>query len=217
MGLGLQRRGLRGLRNDGRGATGGLSVVWGADGVLVGLLASARVDGGIGWRIWVRRGRCSSCRVSHALLPSFCLVGRSFGVEVIGPAVQEMAGGRGTGSVARAVGVAQSTVRSWWQRHRERSRVAHAVAVMVAVVVGLGVAELVSPVEVSVLASLEVLARAAGGKESLGRWPAVSLVTGGMWLVPVSSPGSTTSRVFPNGAERRLMALIDPNDETRPP
>jgi transposase-like protein len=138
-------------------------------------------------------------------------------MEVIGPAVQEMASGRGTGSVARAVGVAQSTVRSWCQRHRERSRVAHAVAVMVAVVIGLGLAELASPVEVSVLASLEVLARAAGEKESLGRWPAVSLVTGGMWLIPVSSARSTTSRVYPNSAERRLMALIDPNDETRPP
>jgi Domain of unknown function (DUF6431) len=188
-----------------------------AMGFWSGYWRQLRVEDGIGWRIWVRRGRCSSCRVSHALLPSFCLAGRSFGVEVIGPAVQEMAGGRGTGSVARAVGVAQSTIRGWWQRHRERSRVAHAVAVMVAVVVGLGVAELVSPVEVSVLASLEVLARAAGGKESLGRWPAVSLVTGGMWLIPVSSPRSTTSRVYPNGTVRRLMALIDPNDEMRPP
>jgi hypothetical protein len=88
-----------------------------------------RVDGNTGWRIWVRRGRCSSCRVSHALLPSFCLVGRSFGVEVIGLAVEAAVAGRGTGWVARAVGVAQSTARRWCRCHRERA--AHAVVVSV--------------------------------------------------------------------------------------
>ena len=176
-----------------------------------------RVDGDVGWKIWVRRGRCSSCRVSHALLPSFCLVGRSFGVEVIGPAVSEAVGGKGTRSVARAVGVAQSTARSWCRRHSDRSRVAHAVAVMVGSAVGLGVAAVVSPVEVSVLSVLQRLAGVACEREGLGRWPAVSLVTSGMWLVPVGSARPTTLRVFPDGNERRLMALIDPNDETRPP
>jgi hypothetical protein len=143
-----------------------------------------RVDANTGWRIWVRRGRCSSCRVSHALLPSFCLAERGFGVEVIGPAVKEMAGGRGTGSVARAVGVAQSTVRGWCRRHRERSRVAHALAVMVGVVVGLGVAVLASPVEVSVLASLEV----GSGRGREGEpWSLAGGVVGDRWNV--AGPG----------------------------
>jgi hypothetical protein len=176
-----------------------------------------RVDENMGWRIWVRRGRCLSCRVSHALLPSFCLVGRSFGVEVVGPAVEAAIAGRGTGGVARVVGVAQSTVRSWCGRHRQRARVAYAVAVMVGVAVGLGVVGVASPVVVRVLAAVDGLARGTGETQGVGRWPAVSLVTGGMWLVPVDRAGSTTSRVFPDGGERRLMVGIDPDDGTRPP
>jgi hypothetical protein len=175
------------------------------------------VRAGGSWRIWVRRGRCSVCGVSHVLLPSFCLVGRTFGVEVIGPAVNEGAGGRGTGSVARRVGVAQSTVRSWCRRHRELVRVAHAVAVMLGAVVGLGVAAFVSSAEKTALSGLEQLAAAVREVEGLARWPAVAVVTDGMWLVPVSSARPTTSRVFRSGLEGRLMNLIDPHNGERPP
>ena len=31
---------------------------------------------GTDWRIWVRRAKCMTCQVSHALLPAFCLLGR---------------------------------------------------------------------------------------------------------------------------------------------
>jgi hypothetical protein len=155
-----------------------------------------RVDRDAGWRIWVRRGRCSSCRVTQVLLPSFCLVGRSFGVEVIGSAVETAAAGRGTGWVARAAGVAQSTVRGWCRRHRERAWVAPAVMD---------------------LSGVDGLAGLAGETQGLGRWPVVSLVTAGRWLVPVDTTGSTTLRVFPDGGERRLMVGIDPDDGTRPP
>jgi Domain of unknown function (DUF6431) len=40
--------------------------------------------GGRAWRIWVRRARCPTCRVTHALLPSFALPRRVDVVEVIG-------------------------------------------------------------------------------------------------------------------------------------
>lgn len=173
-------------------------------------------DGG-SWRIWVRRARCSSCRVSHVLLPSFCLVGRTFGVEVIGSAVQVAVDGRGSRAVARVAGVAQSTVRSWCGRHRERARVAYAVAVMVGAVIGLRVAGLASSAEAAVLSGLDDLARAVCETDVLARWPAVSVMTNGRWLVPVSSAGPTTSRVFPDGDERRLMTLIDSSDGKRPP
>jgi hypothetical protein len=38
-------------------------------------------------RIWIRRGRCSTCRQSHALLPDLVLVRRLDAVEVIGAGV----------------------------------------------------------------------------------------------------------------------------------
>ena len=49
-------------------------------------------------KLWVRRARCGRCRASHALVPSFCLVGRLDAVEVIGEAltaVVDEARGRG--------------------------------------------------------------------------------------------------------------------------
>src|ERR1700736_859017 len=83
-------------------------------------------------RIWVRRARCPACGGRHGLLPSFCLLGRLDAVEVIGPAVEAVAGGAGTRSVARGLGVtfAYTTVRGWWRRHRQR------VGVLVEVVAG---------------------------------------------------------------------------------
>ena len=39
------------------------------------------------WRLWICRGRCSSCRRSHALLPDFLLARRLDEVEVIGRAL----------------------------------------------------------------------------------------------------------------------------------
>jgi transposase-like protein len=169
------------------------------------------------WRIWVRRARCSACGVSHVLLPSFCLVGRTFGVEVIGSAISEAAAGRGTRMVARIAGVAQSTVRSWCRRHRERAWVAHALAVMVGVVAGLNVAATVLTLEMAMLMALDELVGAVCETEGSARWSTASVVTNGMWLSPVTVRGPTTLRAYRNGDERRLMALIDPNDGKRPP
>jgi len=136
---------------------------------------------------------------------------------VIGSAVQVAVDGRGSRAVARVAGVAQSTVRSWCRRHRERARVAYAVAVMVGAVIGLRVAGLASSAEAAVLSGLDDLARAVCETDVLARWPAVSVMTNGRWLVPVSSAGPTTSRVFPDADERRLMTLIASSDGKRPP
>lgn len=175
------------------------------------------VRAGGSWRIWVRRARCSVCGVSHVLLPSFCLVGRSFAVEVIGVAVSEVAEGRGTGRVARALGVAQSTVRSWWRRHRDRAGAAYAVGVSIASTLGVSTAVAPASVELAALAGLNELAGTGRESKELAGWPAVSLMTAGMWLVPLKTAGSTGSRVFRDGEERRLMRVIDPTDGKRPP
>jgi hypothetical protein len=95
--------------------------------------------------------------------------------------------------------------------------VAHAIAVMVRAVGGLSVAATVLSVEMAMLSALDQLVGAVCETEGSARWPAASLVTNGMWLIPVSSAGPTTSRVFSDGAERRLMAVIDPNMGERPP
>jgi Domain of unknown function (DUF6431) len=165
------------------------------------------------WRIWVRRARCSSCRVSHGLLPSFCLVGRRFGVEVIGPAVEAHVQGRGTRSIARAAGVEQWTARSWCGRHRERARLALAVGLSLARSLGVRV-DVAASVEAAALSALEVGVSVACETEGLARWSALSLVTKGMWLGPV---GPTRSRVFSGAAAGRLMVLSDRSNGERPP
>src|SRR5258708_24581983 len=74
-------------------------------------------------RIWIRRGRCSACRRSHALLPDLVLVRRLDAVAVIGASVARklMSGGLGLRPIAEQLAVPHTTVRSSWQRFQTRS------------------------------------------------------------------------------------------------
>lgn len=83
---------------------------------------SVRVDDRFWW-VWIARSRCSSCRVSHALIPSFLLRGRQDPVEAIGEAVAGIAGGVSIGAMSRRIGVPFTTVRGWWRRFRVRASV----------------------------------------------------------------------------------------------
>jgi hypothetical protein len=73
-------------------------------------------------RIWIRRGRCSACRRSHALLPDLVLVRRLDAVAVIGASVaHELMNGLGLRPIAEQLDVPHTTVRSWWHRFEARS------------------------------------------------------------------------------------------------
>jgi transposase-like protein len=73
-------------------------------------------------RLWIRRGRCPSCRRSHALLPDFLLERRLDEVEVIGRAlVLGIVVGLGMRKVADRVGVPMTTARDWRRRFRVRA------------------------------------------------------------------------------------------------
>jgi hypothetical protein len=73
-------------------------------------------------RIWIRRGRCSTCRRSHALLPDLVLVQRLDAVEVIGHGLAlKLLGGLGLRPIAEQLAVPHTTLRSWQQRFREWS------------------------------------------------------------------------------------------------
>jgi hypothetical protein len=73
-------------------------------------------------RIWVRRGRCSTCRRSHALLPDLVLVQRLDAVEVIGRGLAlTVMSRRGLRPIAEQLAVPHTTLRSWRQRFRVRS------------------------------------------------------------------------------------------------
>jgi hypothetical protein len=163
------------------------------------------------FRIWVRRARCGACGgSSHALLPSFCLLGRLDAVEVIGPAVEAVAGGAGTRSVARGMGIAfaYTTVRGWWRRHRQRVG-------LVEVVAGLGVSlpRLSAAVadEADGVRALKTVGVSVSAAVGIGVWPAVSLLSGGAWL------STTTNTPTTGGSRRRLMTVMAGRDSTIPP
>jgi hypothetical protein len=142
-------------------------------------------------RIWVKRARCPACRASHALLPSFCLLGRLDAVEVIGPAVKAVAAGQGTRRVAQQIDpdFAYTTVRGWYRRHRQR-------------VEGGGKAETVAAVE-----------RVAGPVAAwlgLAVWAAVSLLSGGRWLFTTDAP-------LADGRHWRSMTVTVMDHPRRPP
>jgi hypothetical protein len=84
---------------------------------------SVRVEGRC-HRLWIVRVRCSPCRVSHGLLPSFLLVGRLDEVDTIGVALTEVAAGAmSIGRVALRLDVPFTTVRGWARRFTVRAPV----------------------------------------------------------------------------------------------
>lgn len=81
---------------------------------------SVRVDG-LFHRLWICRARCSGCAVSHALLPSFLLIGRQDTVGVIGEALADVSAGLSIERVAVRVDVPFTTVRGWVRRFAGRA------------------------------------------------------------------------------------------------
>lgn len=69
--------------------------------------------GGVRVRLAPGRARCRSCRVTHVLLPAWCLPRRAYGVEVIGAALSAAAQGAGYRRAAAAAGAPVSTVKAW--------------------------------------------------------------------------------------------------------
>ena len=75
------------------------------------------------FRLLVRRARCKACERTHALLPGFLLARRLDVVDAIGCAVEMAAEGRGYRPIAVALGLKETTVRSWLRRLRARADV----------------------------------------------------------------------------------------------
>ena len=72
------------------------------------------------FRLLVRRAWCKGCGRTHALLPGFLFARRLDVVDVVGCAVEMAAGGRGYRPIASALGLGETTVRSWLRRLRGR-------------------------------------------------------------------------------------------------
>jgi hypothetical protein len=143
-------------------------------------------------RLWIRRGRCSRCLRSHALLPDFLLERRLDDVEVIGQALAlGSVGGFGMRTVADRLGVPMTTARDW--RRRFQVRAAALAAALVAVAVHLDSVAVVLTTD-GETAALEALgtawqrARTRFGDRVPGVWRFWSLMSGGQALGTNRSP-----------------------------
>jgi transposase-like protein len=73
-------------------------------------------------KVWVARGLCSACAVTHALLPGFVAKNRLDSIETIGAALEPVVSGEdGVRPVAERLGVPHSTVRGWVRRFGRRA------------------------------------------------------------------------------------------------
>jgi hypothetical protein len=145
--------------------------------------------------LWIRRGRCSRCLRSHALLPDFLLERRLDQVEVIGQALAlGIVAGQGMRTVANQVGVPMTTAREW--RRRFQVRAPYLAAVLVAVAIQLDPTAVVLSTN-GEAAALEVLgaawlrARTRFGERVPAVWRFWSLISGGQALGTNRSPPAT--------------------------
>jgi hypothetical protein len=121
-----------------------------------GYARSVRRDGRV-WRLAIRRARCTSCRRTHALLPSFVVPRRLDAARAVHLALALAAAGWGHRPIAGRLALPASTVRGWLRRLRARA-LAHA-ARLWALADGLGAPPARPPPGLGALAAL---ARALG-------------------------------------------------------
>jgi hypothetical protein len=148
---------------------------------------SVRVDGQF-LRIWIRRARCSRCRVSHGLQPSFLFLGRYDPAEVIGSVIEAVAMGRSRlGPAAERAGVLRNTARNWLRRFSERASELTVSFSACAIELGGAVVALTGEARRDAVVAIEAAFEAASdlpGWADLGRFGFCSRVTGGRLIAP---------------------------------
>lgn len=147
--------------------------------------------GGRVFAIWVRRGKCRPCGISHALVPDFCLLGRLDEVAVIGAGVARALDGAGMRKVAGTADVPHTTARDWRRRHRVRAPMLVAGFSALTVALG-GNAPVVSgnPERgaIEALGAAWGQARERFGETVVALWRFWSLVSGGTILARARNP-----------------------------
>lgn len=152
---------------------------------------SVRFDGRC-WRLWLRRARCGRCRVSHALIPAFCLMGRLDVVDCVGEAVTAVvAGVVGVRPVSERVDVPHTTARGWVRRFRSRAAMLTAGFSAATVELSGTAPELPAGMDRAAVAAIgwawaAAVSRAGSGVGDL--WAFASLVTGGALLAANTNP-----------------------------
>ena len=148
-------------------------------------------EGAIEERIWIRRGRCRECGITHALLPDFVHARRLYAVEVIGAAIERAAVEVGPWRSSVELEVPFSTLRDWRVRCRQRVPLLLSRLAGYAVKVGATLGELPVKAVAAMVALLEMIwwwCRERMPKASVGRWRFWNAVCSGWALGRNTSP-----------------------------
>jgi hypothetical protein len=137
-------------------------------------------------QIFVRRGRCPACNVTHALLPAFVVRNRLDTAEVIGAVLSAVAAGPGgVRPAAQEAAVPHTTARGWVRAFSgNAARLATGFAAL-AVELGGEVVTTGAATVVHALGAMAAAWRAAMGLPgwlAVGRWRFTSAVCGGSLL-----------------------------------
>jgi len=164
-------------------------------------------------RLFVRRARCRSCAVTHALLPAFVLSKRLDAAETVGETIEAVIEGRsGVRPVAWTLGVPHTTARGWLRRFVERS--GEIAMSFTALAIDLGAAEPSRsplsgpPGAVGALGRAFAAACTLPGWVLLGAWRFSSVVSGGRLLAT-----NTISPYLVIGRRRFMPPVPFPHDE----
>lgn len=172
-----------------------------------GYRRSVRV-GGLFRRLWICRARCAGCSVSHALIPSFLLIGRHDAVDVIGEALTEIGSGSSMGRMGRRFDVPLTTVRGWVRRFTARAGMWLSGFAALTVELGGVVPARWPTVQIAgAIAAMGWAHQAATARHEMltpGLWGFVSVVCGGALITTNTDP---PWRVFGN---RRFMPPSPP-------
>lgn len=161
--------------------------------------------GGRCHRVRLHRARCGPCRQSHALVPSFCAVGRLDVIDTIGEVITAVVvGPDGVRPAAARADVPHTTARDWARRFGRRA--GEIGAAFSALFVELsGLAPRPRPGAETPLWLMELAWAEARGRHGMAvpsLWPFVNLVCGGALL------GTTTNPLSTLGGNRRLMPPV---------
>lgn len=167
---------------------------------------------GLFLKLWVRRVRCRRCGATHALVPSFCLVGRLDAVEVIGTALTAVVGeARGVRPAAEEADVPHTTARDWVRRFCRRAALIGAAFAAVDVEVtglapSLPARRSVAEHALGAIRHAFAAVRSRAGPALPSLWCFVALVTGGGLLATNTNPLSIVL------GRRRLIVPVPDTD-----
>ncbi len=137
-------------------------------------------------RIWIRRARCTRCRVSHALLPDFLFDRRLDEVATIGQVLALRAvHNLELRTIARRFDLPRTTLRAWWGRFWTRWPTLLAELLDLAIGLDAAPVELLMDGEAAVFEALDqavVRAHARFGKRVGDAWRFWSRISGGQVL-----------------------------------